>query len=209
MENDGRQRIMKVFVVLSLLFLSFSVHAQELRMKQPQPPPEPSQLHLYLLDVEMRYEKDAADEWVDRKPLNLGISYRAPRWSLLFEYSRFTEDSGNSTLSVDRTHEEMLLWGRWHLWNLKAQRTQISIYGAGGAGVYQETVKTGLSGSSETNTTGSKIMTGLAAGADMSYLFTRSFGVVAALEGRGLIASDFDPNPTWSAVVRTGILFRW
>ncbi|MFM6930022.1 MAG: hypothetical protein ACKOX6_16240 [Bdellovibrio sp.] len=200
---------MKVFVILSFLFLSLSVHAQELRMKQPQPAPEPHQLHFYLLDIEMRYEKDAADEWVDRKPMNFGIAYRAPRWSLLFEYAQFTEASGNSTLSIDRTHEEMLFWGRWHLWSMKAQRTQVSVYGAGGAGVYQENVKTALNGSSETNTTGYKVMTGLAAGADMSYLFTRSFGVVAALEGRGLIASEFDPNPTWSAVVRTGILFRW
>ena len=102
-----------------------------------------------------------------------------------------------------------MLWGRWHLWGLKNQRSQVSVYGAGGVGTYQETIKTTLNGSGETDTTGYKLMGGLAAGADGSYLFTKNFGVVAALEGRGLVASDFDPNPTWSAVLRTGFLFRW
>lgn len=201
---------MKIAAILLSFLLTLTAHAQEMRMKKPQlPPPEPNQLHLYLLDFEMRYEKDASEQWVDRKPLNLGIAYRMSRWSVLFEYARFSEESGNSTLNIDRTHEEMMLWGRWHLWGLKNQRNQVSIYGAGGIGTYQETIKTTLNGAGESDTTGYKIMGGLGAGVDGSYLFTRSFGVVAALEGRGLVASEFDPNPTWSAVVRTGFLFRW
>jgi hypothetical protein len=198
---------MKWSLLIATLCFSLFSHAQESRAKMPRPAPESDQLQIFPLDLEMRFEKNAEGEYIDRKPLNLSFSYRAPNWSVLFEYSKFEEESGNATSSIDRKHEEMTVWGRWHLWKFKEGRTRLSVFAAAAVGAYQEEVTTTLAGNSQTDKTGYQMLGGFGGGADISYQLTKTFGVIAAVEGRGLMAQDFDPNPTWGAVVRTGVLF--
>ena len=168
-----------------------------------------NQLQIYPLAYEVRYEKDAAENYLEQKPLNLSIAYRKSSWSLLFEYSKFSQDSGNTTLNITRDHQETLLWGRWHLWRMRQKSMQVTVYGSGGLGTYKEDVTTTLSGSTVTESTGSKFMGGLAAGSDISYDFARSFGVIAAAEGRALMGQEFDPNPTFSILMRAGLYCAW
>lgn len=168
-----------------------------------------NQLQIYPLAYEVRYEKDAAENYLEQKPTNLSIAYRKASWSLLVEYSKFSQDSGNPTLMITRDHQETLLWGRWHLWRLRQKAMQVTVYGGGGLGTYKEDVTTTLSGASMTESTGSKFMGGLAAGSDISYGFGERFGVIAAAEGRGLMGQEFDPNPTFSILIRTGVYFAW
>ncbi len=182
---------------------------QETRMKRPVLVPVLNQLQIYPLALDIRYEKDAAENYEEQKPQNLSFAYRTNAWSVLFEYSKFTQDSGNPTLNVKRDHEEMLLWGRWHLWRLQKKSMRVSVYGGGSLGTYKEDVTTTLSGNSQKDTTGAKFLGGLAAGADISYDFTRNFGVIAAGEGRGLMGQELDPNPTFGGVIRTGLYYAW
>ncbi|QLY25008.1 hypothetical protein [Bdellovibrio sp. KM01] len=182
---------------------------QETRMKRPVLIPKLNQLQLYPLAMDIRYEKDSADNYIEQKPQNLSFAYRTNAWSVLFEYSKFTEESGNPTLNIKRDHEEMLLWGRWHLWRLQKKSMRVSVYGGGSLGTYKEDVTTTLSGTSQKDSTGGKFLSGLAAGADISYDFTKYFGVIAAAEGRGLIGQELDPNPTFGGVIRTGIYYAW
>ncbi|WP_413558715.1 hypothetical protein [Bdellovibrio sp. HCB209] len=198
-----------IWLGLSLLLFAATANAQETRMKRPVMIPQLNQLQIYPLAFEIRYEKDSSDNYLEQRPTNLSFAYRTNVWSILFEYSKFTESTGNSTLNIDREHTEMVLWGRWHLWRMTQKQMRISIYGAGGLGTYSEDITTSLSGSSQKDSTGSKLMGGLAAGGDISYDFVKNFGAVAALEGRGLMGQGFDPNPTFGALVRTGLYYSW
>jgi hypothetical protein len=181
---------------------------QETRMRRPVLIPELSQWQIYPLALDIRYEKDSAENYQEQKPQNLSFAYRARAWSVLFEYSKFSQDSGNPTLNINREHQEMLLWGRWHLWRLEKRQMRVSVYGAGSAGTYKEEVTTTLSGVSQKDSTGAKLLGGLAAGADISYGW-KNFGFVLAAEGRGLMGQELDPNPTFGGVIRTGLYYAW
>ncbi|WP_413575920.1 hypothetical protein ACLVWU_16160 [Bdellovibrio sp. HCB290] len=201
---------MRILVVVLSLLVTVGAFAQQSRMKRPALVPDLNQFQVYPLAMEMRYEKDSAGNWLEQKPQNLSFAYRATAWSILFEYSKFDESSGNSTLNIKREHSELLLWGRWHLWRQQQSKAlRLSVYGAGGLGTYTENVTTTLSGTTQTDSTGSKMMGGFAAGADVSYDFVKSFGVVAAVEGRGLMGQEFDPNPTFGGVARAGFYYSW
>ncbi len=88
----------------------------------------------------MRYEKNQNQELVDRKPLNFGIEYQFKKISLLMEYTKFDEDTGNVTSSIERVHEDMTFWMRYHFWDLKqsSENFKLSLYGGLGAGAFQE-----------------------------------------------------------------------
>lgn len=213
---------MKLVLAVLSLFMGLNAYAQtatipsaaasapqETRMKRPVLIPKLNQLQLYPLALDIRYEKDSAENYMEQKPQNLSFAYRTNAWSVLFEYSKFSQESGNSTLNIKRDHEEMLLWGRWHLWRLQKKSMRVSVYGGGSLGTYKEDITTTLSGASQKDTTGAKFLGGLAAGADISYDFTKYFGVIAAAEGRGLMGQELDPNPTFGGVIRTGIYYAW
>ncbi|WP_413585356.1 hypothetical protein [Bdellovibrio sp. HCB274] len=201
---------MRFLILILALLTSVGAFAQQSRMKRPSVVPELNQFQIYPLALEMRYEKDSAGNWLEQNPQNLSFAYRATTWSVLFEYSTFSESSGNSTLNISREHKEMLLWGRWHLWRHRASKPlRMSVYGAGGVGTYTEDIKTTLSGITQNDSTGSKMMGGLAAGADISYDVFYGFGVIAAIEGRALMGQEFDPNPTFGGLMRGGFYYSW
>jgi hypothetical protein len=212
---------MKLIIVMTIALLSLNAFAADETVAKDASVPKVQKLNpnirllpfkqfqVYPLAFEVRYEKDAAENYMEQTPLNLSIAYRQASWSVLFEYSKFSQETGNPTLKITRDHQETLLWGRWHLWRLRKKAMQITVYGSGGLGTYKEDVTTTLSGSSVVESTGSKIMGGLAAGSDISYDFAKSFGVIAAAEGRGLMGQEFDPNPTFSVLIRTGLYYTW
>ncbi len=194
------------FLLLSFLFLFASVsQAQVSRAKMPAPPPAPSYLNVYLLNPELRYERGNSQELEDRRPLNFALAYQAPKFTLLAEYARFTEETGNSTSGIDRTHQDLVLWLRYHAFNSEAGGAKFIFYGAAGAGGYEEEVKTTLMGTSRTDKSSLQFMSGLGAGGEATMAVNKGFAFLAGLEGRALFASDFDPNPVWSAIVRLGI----
>ncbi|UYL09205.1 hypothetical protein B9G69_001265 [Bdellovibrio sp. SKB1291214] len=208
---------MRFIVVVFAVLMTAAASAQEASVDNSKKSAKPANVRvlplnhfqIYPLAYEVRYEKDASENYVEQTPMNFSVAYRKASWSLLFEYSKFSQDSGNPTLKITRDHQETLLWGRWHLWRLRKKAMQVTVYGGGGLGTYKEDVTTTLSGSSVTESTGSKYMGGLAAGSDISYGFSESLGVIAAAEGRGLVGQEFDPNPTFGVLIRTGIYFAW
>lgn len=196
---------MKSIFVLCSLFVSLSAFAQETRMPMPQPEEPPPVLQLYPVGQDVRIERGASQDYEARNFWNFSFAYKTPVMSALVEYGQFEDQSGNSTSNIDRTHQEMMLWGRWHFFRRTTTSFHWSVYGGLGVGAYKEQVKTTVLGDSHTDDTGTKIMSGVSVGTEASYYFTKNFAVVGALEGRGLFAGDFDPNPTGSGVVRIGI----
>lgn len=198
---------MRFLIFLALLISSSVSWAQESRARMPRVAPEvPSYLTLNLINPEMRYERANSQEIEDVKPLNFSFGYQKKRLSFLAEYARYSEDTGNSTSSIERTHQELLVWGRYHLVNKAQNELSGSLYGGVGLGGYQEEVKTTLMGDSRTDKENIKMMSGLSVGTEGAYQL-QNFGFVAGIEGRALIASDFDPNPVWSVVIRLGVRF--
>ncbi len=197
---------MKFILAGFFLLCSITATAQESRLKTPQSNPE-SSLQLYPVGMELRYERNNEQDFQTNTFWNYAFAYQRANLSALFEYSNYTESSGNSTTSIDHTHQELTLWGRWHFLTTKKELLplQISIYGGLGVGAYQDEVKTTFMGTSQNDKSGTKVLTGLSLGSDLRYSFTKDVGAIAAIEGRTLFSSDFDPNPTFSAVARLGI----
>lgn len=160
----------------------------------------PWRFNIFPLNGELRYERDATQQMVDRRPLNFAVGLRKGPSTLLFEYSKFNEKTGNATLSLDRGHEEFLLWWKQNILNF----AMLDLFIAGGAGAYTEKVTTTLAGSgSSEDSSGLQMMGGASAGVQ-SLLFHY---VLVSFEGRLMAGKNFDPNPQPGALLRLGVEF--
>ncbi|WP_374075450.1 hypothetical protein [Bdellovibrio bacteriovorus] len=197
---------MRSLILLFVLLFAGLAQAQVSRAKMPSFRDESNSLKIFLLNPEMRYERADSQEMVDRKPLNFAVALQMRKISVLMEYARFEEDTGNGTSSLERTHQDVVMWGRYHFFNGTNgdQSVESTLFAGAGAGLYEDEVTTNLMGQSRTDKSNTKFMSGVVAGGEVSVNVTKDFGVLAALEGRALFASDFDPNPVWSAVLRLG-----
>ncbi|QDK39068.1 hypothetical protein [Bdellovibrio sp. NC01] len=209
---------MKKLALLLALLISTQSYAQPAagraeapptsKLKMPSPPEAPVDLQVYPLGVEMRYERNENQEFETHNFMNFAFALKKKNLAALIEYSRYTQDSGNSTSGVNLTHQEMLLWGEWHFVQSEAPEGFMSIYGGLGLGAYNEEIKTTLMGASQTDDGGYKVISALKLGASAGYNLNHTWALVAALEGRALFASDFDPNPIPSGVLRVGFSYK-
>lgn len=162
---------------------------------------------IYLLNPEIRLERSADQEIVQRKPLSLSFSYRNKMISGLFESSSFSEESGNNTLKIERSMQSYLVWARVHFFSREQKTYDLSLYTGAAAGTYQESVMTTLN-SFRTKDKGSQNLgAGLAAGVDSAFRIYKSLAAASALEARLLFGQDYDPNPNVSLICRFGIQF--
>ncbi len=194
-----------------VILLSIFAQAQTLELRRPLMPPQPvfSEIGVHVFNPEFRLERGSSQDLEIRTPLNVALSYVGTRGSVLVEYSKFTETSGNVTSSIDRDHQEMMAWGRYHLVQTGSVKELkvFRIHAGVGLGGYEEEVTTTLMGDSRTDKAAMKFMSGLELGADMVLYVNDRFGFSVGAEARGLFAADFNPNPTWSGVVRLGLIF--
>ncbi|WP_413943395.1 hypothetical protein [Bdellovibrio sp. HCB-162] len=191
--------------IVAFTFAGFA-NAQVSRAKMPSLNEDPNILKVFLLNPEMRFERGDSQELVDRKPLNFALALQMRKFSVLTEYARFEENTGNTTSSIDRTHTDLVVWGRYHFFNGTNPNRSVdsTLYAGIGAGLYEEEIVTTLMGSSRTDKSNPKFMSGVSVGGEVALNVNKDFGFVGGLEGRALFASDFDPNPVWSAVLRLG-----
>lgn len=183
---------MKTFAFLIVMLLAGPGYAQD------------SQLQFYLANLEMRYERGNSQTPEDRKPINVAMAYQHKKISLLLEYSRFEENTGNATAAIERTHQDLSLWFRHHFMETKIRSSTLSLFAGAGAGAYDEQVKSTLMGASRWDKSSAKFVSGLGVGGDLEVALRENFDFIMAVEGRTLFASEYDPNPIWSAVLRLG-----
>ncbi|UXR64316.1 hypothetical protein EZJ49_14705 [Bdellovibrio bacteriovorus] len=195
---------MKLLIAFLILTVSWGAGAQESRMKIKAEDPV-SLLALYPLTYEMRYERGNSQDLESRQPVNFGLGYHRSRYSVLFEYSHFSDESGNGTSSVERKHQDLLMWGRYNLVAGTDEHMRGIVYLGAGVGGYEEEVITTFMGSSRSDKTGMKVMGGAAAGLEL-FMTGHYGGVSAALEGRALMGPDFDPNPVFGVALRLGLV---
>ncbi|CAE78144.1 hypothetical protein AB1A81_15305 [Bdellovibrio bacteriovorus] len=196
---------MKFAAGLLTLLMSLGAFAQESRLKLPAEAPV-SLLAAYPINYEMRYERGNSGDLESRQPRNFSIGYHRKHYSVLVEYADFTDTTGNSTSSIERRHQDMTVWGRYNALSGKEGGMRGVIYFGAGVGGYEEEVITRFMTDSRSDKTGMKVMGGLSAGLELFILSTSQFGVTVGMEGRALMGSDFDPNPTLGAVLRAGLV---
>lgn len=195
---------MRFLILLCILFVPLFSSAQEKSAR-------PTSLRVYLLNPELRFERNAEQEIAPKTPLNFALSVSRMRYSFLLEYSRLSENSGNQSSSIQRTHEEALLWFRYHYLNLKNRDGSVTthLYGGVGAGAYQETVDTTLLGDTRQDMGKQKFLSSLSLGAEISYALNQAWAAVMNAEGRALVASELDPNPQGSLLLRLGLAYAF
>ena len=168
---------------------------------------KPLYTRLYLLNMDVRYDRDNDQQLSNRSPFHIAVGFKKSAYAAVVEYTQFSEESGNASTSVKRTHQEGVLWGRWHFSEFKGMTQQFSFYGAGGAGLYQEEVKTTFLGDEVTDQGDYKVLGAAAFGAEWVVLMGQKFGLVLNGELRLLAGSDFDPNPNFGGLIGLGIQF--
>ncbi|HEY8269761.1 MAG TPA: hypothetical protein VIG33_02655, partial [Pseudobdellovibrionaceae bacterium] len=151
-------------------------------------------------NLEFRYERDASQQTVDRRPKNFAIGAGTVASTILFEYSAFNENTGNKTLSLARTHQEYSFWWKEKFMNLEF----LDAFFSGGVGGYEEKVTTTLSGAgSATDSSGLQALAGASVGLQ-SLMFNY---VLVSIEGRLIAGKNFDPNPQGGILLRLGAEF--
>lgn len=195
---------MKSFWVLLLIFFGCSAGAQESRMKVPKAP-EFSTVVLYPVNVEVRYERGSSQDLEARQPVNFALGYLSQGYGIYAEYSAFSETTGNSTSSIDRTHREMTLWARYNFLRGRDNGMHGFMYVAGGLGGYEEEVTTNFMGASREDKAGMKLMGGAALGVEAVFMTKVGVGFSLGVEGRVLGGADFDPNPNMGGLLRLGL----
>lgn len=187
-----------LFLIFSLLFSLLS-HAQR--------GTSISSMRAYILNPEMRFERDGSQEVIDRKPLNFAVGYKRNNFSFALEYSRFEESSGNQTSSLDRIHQDFLFWLKLHFLPYSFREFNSNLFVGPGGGVFQESVTSSFMGESRTDNGGNKFVSGLMVGWEVIVKGNQYFSALMSVEGRALVSSEFEPNPVWSSVFRFGVLF--
>jgi len=190
---------MRFFIfLLSLLCLS-SAFAGETE--------SPLLTRLYFYNPEMRYERDADQNYVNRNPQGFALGFKKEDWALVLETSYFSESSGNSTLSISRQHQEGTLWLRRHFCDRSFEAMSGSLFISAGIGGYQDKVTTTLNGDSENDSGTLSLMGGVSFGIELLAVAEKDYGVVFSFETRALTGSDFDPNPMFSGLFQFGLQF--
>ncbi len=176
-------------LIFSVLMLVRAVQAQE----SPRP------VHFLLAaGSEFRSEKNAEGNFVGQNLTNAAIGFGFQNFIFIFEQAQFQESSGNSTLSIARHFQDDLVWAQWrgNSWTLMVP------FVAGGVGVYREKIDTQLAGTSMSNQSKDKLLTGagFGVGLDVPYLWL-------SLEARILFGDELDRQPTLGGLAQVGISF--
>lgn len=187
---------MKFFTLIFSLIFSLVSHAQDAVTDTAR---------VYIVNPEIRFERDSSQEIAAQNPLGFALEYKRNDVGLALEYARFQENSGNATSSLERIHQDYLLWLKFHFFGFTNREVQLSLFAGPGVGTYQESVNTSFMGASRTDHGGYKFMSGLVAGGELVRIVNQSFSILMALEGRALISSEFEPNPILSGVLRFGV----
>lgn len=198
---------MNFFVTAVILFFSLASYAQ--KKAEVKTSLSSSSVQAYVLSKELRYERDNSQEIVDRNPVNFSVGVEVNQVSLLLEYSSFEENTGNETANISRKHQDVSLWFRHHFYREKFAEAKWSVFAGGGAGGFEEEVRTTLMGQSRTDKAAIKMFAGLVFGAVAAVEMKKNIEFLVGAEGRTLLASEYDPNPIWSAVLRMGLGVRF
>lgn len=159
-----------------------------------------------LASPEMRFQRGTSQEIESKTIYNWGLVFRyAEILSAVVEVAQFSEKSGNGTSSLELSQKEWMAWGRWHFLGLKVDQAKVSLFAGLGGGIYENEVKTTLLGDTRTDKAGPQRAAGVSFGGDL--VFGDRYKFLVGAEGRSLFSSDFDPNPMFSLMVRTGILY--
>lgn len=154
---------------------------------------------MILAGAELRGERDVNANYMGLTYRNLAAGVRYRQWNFLIESAKFSQTSGNATLSVEKKVQDILAWTYWvsePSWH------RISPMMGAGIGAYQIKVNTTLSGTETADSTTWKVMGGASAGfkLDLPVLWV-------SLEARLLVGDEFDPQPTLSGLARLGLWF--
>lgn len=177
--------------LIFILMLIFAINA--LAVSSPRPVQA-----LLAMGSEFRQEKDIDSNLATRSLTNymVGAGYRS--WIGFLERASFQEISGNPTLNVKRSMEDIMLWGQYRAlsWNYL-----VPFFGAG-VGYYKEKVDTTLMGTTTGNESKNKFLTGGSFGLSLDIPVAW-----LSVEGRLLFGDELDRQPTVGALLRAGIYF--
>lgn len=146
-----------------------------------------------------RYVQQLNTDMIWQNNSSWGIGGRLQRHTLLLDYNRSSDASGNQTLTFKKERTEMMLSYRYAVYSLNA----FLDLGVGlGVGVYEDVLKSRLGVQEISEATGYQpsVMGVTSLGGNWNYLFY-------TFELQVLAGKDFEPQPTLGGLVRVGIQF--
>lgn len=201
-------RIRSLLVICCLFFGSLGQAAERGPVVKPAVPAPASTSFTIFATPEWRYERgsDLDLGWVSA--LGFGFEVRHKFLALVVETLSFKDKSGNGTLSIEREHRDYIVSGHFFFWETSGNAGDFGVYAAGGAGFFNETVRTTLTGMT-TSDTGDREFLGVAGvGAEANMkISTSNTALSFAVEARILSSKNFDPNPEPGVLARVGVRF--
>jgi hypothetical protein len=147
---------------------------------------------------ELRTEKDIDSNLTPKNLTNYAVGVGYKSWLAIFEKASFEESSGNATLNLKRTLDDMMLWGQYRITSWKYMAPYVGL----GAGYYKNKVETSLMGDTTTNSSKNRFLTGgnIGLSLDVPYVWL-------SVEARMLFGEDLDRQPTMGGLFRAGLYF--
>ncbi len=152
-------------------------------------PYQPDFRYVKTLDTQMQWQQGAVH--------SLGL--QKDNFLFLLDYASSTDSSGNQALTFRKDRVEVMLNGYYLFYSLSEH---LGLAAGLGLGLYEDTLKSRLLGQEITERTGNQVLAkgSFAMMGSWSYLFY-------SLEFSGLTGRDYDPQPTFTALLRLGLQF--
>ncbi len=147
---------------------------------------------------EFRSDKNIQGDATSQNFTNFAVGGGYGKWIGLIERASFEEVSGNASLNLKRSYEDIMLWGHYRpvSWN------RIAPFVGGGAGFYKEKVDTSLVGTTTSNSSKNKLLAGGSFGLSLDIPIAW-----LSVEGRLLFGEELERQPTLGALLRAGVYF--
>lgn len=150
--------------------------------------------------LDARAERDQGQNTLTRGWHSLMFGAGLDSWLGIFEYSTFTEASGNSTLNVSRKSETALIWAQFHAKDMGLFDPYIGI----GLGGYRDSTESTLYEQVRQDQSAWTEHVGAALGVRWSAISP----IWVSLEGRIHSNRYLDPSPMLSALLRVGFVLE-
>lgn len=150
--------------------------------------------------LDARAERDQGQNTLTRSWHSLMFGAGLDNWLGIFEYSTFTEASGNSTLSVSRKSETALIWAQFHAKDMGLFDPYIGI----GFGGYRDSTESTLYEQVRQDQSAWTEHVGAALGVRWSAISP----IWVSIEGRIHSNKYLDPSPMLSALLRIGFVLE-
>lgn len=159
-----------------------------------------TRVSLFPLSMEHRYlENENQDLYAQRMDTSFSAALTFSRYQLGLDVTGWSQQSTTPLISFKETFSEI---GSTHLFLVSSFYEYVHLYSGLGLGIYESKLSNQFAGATSETNTGQILFASAIASAQIIYHYFH-----AAVDFKLLMAKDYRPQPTPSAVIKLGLSF--